>query len=477
MLVNQDDPQQTVQIFIDLIQRHEQSFYYFVHKVHSKGEGLFSGLMHWIELFLDIVREGLGEPISLEFILPHTGDERRDTMKEIDEVALHHYKQKIAYESKLRRRFGRAGGADIGGDDENAREIVGGLVRDVSLGDFMKGGMLDVAAEEEESSDDSEESSSDYESDADDGETVSEESSENSSRPPAQLRRSPSIPTLPNAIPRRAQESFPPSQPSKLAVPPPAKSPSLSPSRAPSVASPSSTGTRLRKLSLTLRKSRSMTFGAARPSSSNNAESPPPPVPPVPPLSQPVAQSRSAAPPTASRSKQLPSLPPQPQSSLVTSSASPSRRPAPNARASEKKRYPSQNLPQAPKPKRQSKPASGALKPPELKKIAELLPIFVEMVCVNFSPVARGSANGFSRACFVDAPLATSTGTTRGTVRPEFQPSIDGELSSFVSIVYSLGTTENFCVFSLLRTLHAQRKNGVYWCSLGICITSDNKYS
>jgi hypothetical protein len=376
MLVSQDDPQQTVQIFIDLIQRHEQSFYYFVHKVHSKGEGLFSGLMHWIELFLNIVREGLGEPISLEFILPHTGDERKDVIKEIDEVALHHYKLKIAHESKLRRRFGRAGGADIGGDDENAREIAGGLVRDVSVGDFMKGGMLDVAAEEEESCDDSEEFSSDYESDADDSETGSEESSESSSRPPAQLRRSPSTPALPKATPRRAPESFPPSQPSKLAVPPPAESPSPQrPTRAPSVASPSSTGTRLRKLSLTLRKSRSMTFGASRSSSSNNAEAPPPPVPPVPSLSQSVAQSRSAATPTASRSKQS-------QSSLAPS-ALPSRRPVPNAHAHARgsgKRYPSQqNLPQA--PKRKSKPAPETLKPPELKKIAELLPIFVEMVC------------------------------------------------------------------------------------------------
>lgn len=388
--LSQDDPQQTVQIFIDLIQRHEQSFYYFVHKVHSKGEGLFSGLMHWIELFLDMVREGLGEPISLEFILPHTGDERRDTMKEIDEIALHHYKLKIAHESKLRRRFGRAGGADISGDDENTREIVGGLVRDVSLGDFMKGGMLDVAAEEEESSDDSEESSSDYESDADDGETASEESSESSSRTPSQLHASPSTPTLPKVTP---QESFPPSQPSKFAVPPPAKSPMPTPSpspspspqppaRAPSVASPSSTGTRLRRLSLTLRKSRSMTFGATRPSSSNNAEAPPPPVPPVPSLPPSVAQSRSAALLTASRSK-------QPQSSSA-SSASPSRRPAPNAhahaRASEK-RYPSQKLPQA--PKRKSKSAPQAPKPPELKKIAELLPIFVEMMRPSLRPRER----------------------------------------------------------------------------------------
>ena len=400
MLVSQDDPQQTVQIFIDLVQRHEQSFYYFVHKVHSKGEGLFTGLMRWVELFLDIVREGLGEPISLEFILPHTGDERKDTIKEIDEVALHHYKLKIAYESKVRRRFGRAGGAGTDGDDENAREIMGGLVGDANLGDLMKGGMLDVAAEEEESSDDSEEFSSDYESDTDDGETGSEESCESSSRPPAQLRTSPSTPSLPNATPRRAPESFPPSQPSKLAVPLPAKSTSPSPSsqhlaRAPSEASPSSTGSRLRKLSLTLRKSRSMTFGATRTSQSNNAEAPPPPpVPPVPSLSQSVAQSRSAAPLTGSRSKQLPVLPNAQSSSA---SASPSRRqvrptptpphpPNAHARASQK-RYPSQNLPQAPKPKRQSKPAPGGLKPPELKKIAELLPIFVEMVCRNFSPL------------------------------------------------------------------------------------------
>jgi hypothetical protein len=353
-----------------------------VHKVHSKGEGLFSGLMRWIELFLDIVREGLGEPISLEFILPHTGDERRDLMKEIDEVALHHYKQKIAYESKLRRRFGRAG-ADIGGDDENSREIVGGLVRDVSLGDFMSGGMLDVAAEEEESSNGSEESSSDYESDEDDGETGSEGSSETS---PAQTRTSPSTPSLPKATSRHAQESFPPSQPSKLAVPPPAESPSPSPqrpARTPSVASPPSTGTRLRKLSLTLRKSRSMTFSGTRPSPSNNAEAPPPPVPSLP---QSVAQSRSAAPLTASRSKQQPALPHHTQSS----SASPSGRPGSNARTSSERRHP-QNLPQA--PKKQSKSAPSVPKAPELKKIAELLPIFVEMVCRSFSPVVGGCAD------------------------------------------------------------------------------------
>jgi hypothetical protein len=396
MLVSQDDPQQTVQIFIDLIQRHEQSFYYFVHKVHSKGEGLFTGLMRWIELFLDVVREGLGETISLEFILPHTGDERRDIIKEIDAVAIHHYKLKVAYESRLRRRFGRAGGADIGGDDENAREIVGGLVRDVSVGDLMKGGVLDMAAEEEENSDDSYQSSSEYETDSDDGETGSEENSEKTPLPPgAQLHASPSTPSLPKSVPRRSQEEpFPPSQQSKLTAPSTAKSPSppappVTP-RTPSVASPpSSTGTRLRKLSLTLRKSRSMTFDATRPSPANKAEA----APPVPSLPQSVAQARSVA---AGRSKELPMLPPLQTSSPSAAAhapAPPARHPArasvstaapphpPNSHTPQK-RYPSQKLPQVP-PKRQG---HGALKAPELKKITELLPIFVEMVRENVHP-------------------------------------------------------------------------------------------
>lgn len=69
-IVSQEDPQRTVQTFIDLVQRHEQSFYTFVHNVHSKGKGLFDSLMSWLELFLNYARSGLPSPIDLEFILP-----------------------------------------------------------------------------------------------------------------------------------------------------------------------------------------------------------------------------------------------------------------------------------------------------------------------------------------------------------------------------------------------------------------------
>ncbi|KAI9467206.1 hypothetical protein BJY52DRAFT_1142394 [Lactarius psammicola] len=378
--LSQEDPQQTVQIFIDLIQRHEQSFYYFVHKVHSKGEGLFSGLMRWTERFLDVVRNGIGEPISLEFILPHAGEEHRAIMKEIDEVALYHYKLKVQHESKVRRRFGRAGGADVAGEDPAMQDVVNGFMHDVSFGDLMREDAMDMAAEEEDS-DDSEESSGEYESVTGDSETGSEESGR--SLPPiARLRVSPSTPSIQGPSHRPVQQPFPSSPPSKPTLPPHTES--SAPSRVPSVASPSPPGSRLRKLSQSLRKSRSMTFGSVRPPLSNSAEAPPLPPPPIPPLPLSVGHSRSAAPLTG-RSKPLPPQPSSPSSSRASSS-----RQAPPPMPHEvlvQKRYPAgQNLPQTPTRPKKKQAASEGLKPPELKKIPELLPIFVEMMRPSLFP-------------------------------------------------------------------------------------------
>jgi hypothetical protein len=52
------DPNQTVQAFIDLCQRHEHNFYKFVHEVHLHDNGLFEKLMGWIEDILQFLREG-----------------------------------------------------------------------------------------------------------------------------------------------------------------------------------------------------------------------------------------------------------------------------------------------------------------------------------------------------------------------------------------------------------------------------------
>ncbi|EIN10638.1 hypothetical protein PUNSTDRAFT_142609 [Punctularia strigosozonata HHB-11173 SS5] len=184
----QDDPQRTVRIFVDLIERHEQSFYSFVHRVHSKGEALFESLMHWIELFLTLVREGIGStvidgPVSLEFLLPHAGQERREILHEVDAVALYHYKLKVAYEEKIRRRFGRSQQqSEADAQDEAAQALVNGVVDELSFGELTHGETEDLAAEETDESDEeyssSEESSDEYDTASED------ESTEHGSPPP-----------------------------------------------------------------------------------------------------------------------------------------------------------------------------------------------------------------------------------------------------------------------------------------------------
>ena len=378
--VSQEDPRQTVQTFIDLIQRHEQSFYYFVHKVHSKGEGLFSGLMHWTERFLDVIRNGIGEPISLEFILPHSGEERQAIIKEIDEVALYHYKLKVQHESKIRRRFGRAGGTDGAGDDPAEQEIVNGFMHDMSFGDLMQEDAMDMAAEGEESDFSDDESSGSYETDS---ETASEESGR--SPPPVPVARPHMSTSTPPVVqdhpPSRhsSEQPFPSSkqqQQQQQPLPLPPYTDPSTPPRAPSVvvATP---GSRIRRLSQSLRKSRSMTFGTARPSPEASS------LPPVPPLPLSVAQSRSAA-SIAARSKPIPPLPSSPSSSRGASSS----RTVPHEAPAHKRHPTGQSLPQTPARAKKKQVAAGeGLKPPELKKMLELLPIFIEMVRCLFLTV------------------------------------------------------------------------------------------
>ena len=52
------DPNQTVQMFIDLCGRHQHNFYKFIHEVHIHDNGLFSALMGWSEGILEFLRHG-----------------------------------------------------------------------------------------------------------------------------------------------------------------------------------------------------------------------------------------------------------------------------------------------------------------------------------------------------------------------------------------------------------------------------------
>lgn len=190
------DPTQTVQVFIDLVERHEGRFYNFVHQVHSKGSGLFDGLMHWIELFINFVRGndrsanddgaltavvnqpgrmgGIGD-VDLEISMPAGGEERKKALEEIDSLVLYAYRLKFLRELKLRRKLadrevagvaGKLLGVDkkrrldgIGNDDDDTA-FLGAMVDNLGVGDIFTGEVADAEAEEsedEETSDEDEE--------------------------------------------------------------------------------------------------------------------------------------------------------------------------------------------------------------------------------------------------------------------------------------------------------------------------------
>ena len=335
LTVSQQDPDNTVKMFIDLVQRHEHSFYNFVHKVHSKGAGLFDNLMRWVELFLTVVREGIGKPISLEYLLPHTGQERLDILKEVDAVALYHYRLKVAYESKVRKRFGRGtAGVGVNGratvtadeDDEATQTLVDGAVKNFSFGDLMQGDAEDLVAEESES-EESEETETETETEADSYETAGSgdrSAMQTPLRSPATTRIPATAPLVTEQVPR---SSFGLSSPN------------------------SGDALRQRKRSLSLRSSRSTDSGKAR----NSVIDVVPPVPSLPP----------------SASRPVPLL----------QSAPPSRVAAPSRRKTMEDLKRTTTSVSLPRKSRKSKKKHGPdIKPPDLKVIPDLLPLFTEVV-------------------------------------------------------------------------------------------------
>jgi hypothetical protein len=363
--VCQEDPHQTVQAFIDLIQRHEQMFYSFVHKVHSRGDGLFDKLMKWIELILTVMRDGIGGKTNLEFLLPHTGKERQDILKEIDEVATYHYKIKVAHEDKVRRRFGRTrGNNDADAEDEATAMLVQGVVNDLSFGELIQGDADEFAAE---ASSEEDEYSSEYET-GEDTDGSDEETSEEDSPPhprTANPTRSQSFGHSLHA-PKRPHASV-------LASPPVSKG-SLDLSHANRSKGPAS-----------LRPSRSLNFHSG-PGRSNTVPTPPVPTPQIPqkylnpPPPQRLSISRS---PTSGNSA----------SPMRQSMSAAAESPASADGPSRDKRLPS------PSEKRKKK-VIEEIKPPELKHIPQLLPVFVAMVSVRPPP----NNNQPSSLVAVDSP-------------------------------------------------------------------------
>jgi hypothetical protein len=306
--------------------------------------------MKWVELFLTVVREGLKEPISLEYLLPHSGKERDEIMAEVDKVALYHYKLKVLYEDKLRRRFGRANGqpqADV--DDEATQALVDGFVGEMNLGELVTDDvdMATEATDEEESS--SEESSSSEFTGSEDESDESQHGSTMNGRPMQVSPRllSPSQSTSNNST----NSKFHPRSTPQVPLPSPI------PARPqPAV---------LRKKSFSLKKSKSMNFSMTNLSFSRHNDDAPP-VPPLPrsrTLYPPVPSSKPLPHPTPQDAMDGPPPPPPKDAPLVQQQQQQQQQPLQN------------NKPLKKKPKK--KPL---LNPPNLEHIPKLLPVFAEIV-------------------------------------------------------------------------------------------------
>lgn len=115
------DPNQTVQAFIDLCQRHEHNFYKFVHEVHTHDNGLFTQLMGWIEGILEFLRHGpkngtLDINALFEGGISMGSLDKDKATSEINQLIAWQESRKKWHQDKTRQKMAAEGGGDgIGG--------------------------------------------------------------------------------------------------------------------------------------------------------------------------------------------------------------------------------------------------------------------------------------------------------------------------------------------------------------------------
>ncbi|KAL4897636.1 hypothetical protein BDV59DRAFT_47688 [Aspergillus ambiguus] len=108
------DPNQTVQAFIDLCERHQANFYKFVHEVHLHDNGLFGSLMAWIEDILNFLRRGpQGGALDMNALLHGAKDvgqiDKEKALEEINALIQWHEDRKRWHLNKTRQKMAAEG--------------------------------------------------------------------------------------------------------------------------------------------------------------------------------------------------------------------------------------------------------------------------------------------------------------------------------------------------------------------------------
>ncbi|KAG1079689.1 hypothetical protein G6F42_023652 [Rhizopus arrhizus] len=102
------DVANTIQLFIDLVQRHEQHFYEFVHNVHSQeASKVFDELIQYLDKLFTFVAQGIPGKIdiwhSVEKVI--TKEELPALEQEIDAICQYRYQQKMYHFERQRRKL------------------------------------------------------------------------------------------------------------------------------------------------------------------------------------------------------------------------------------------------------------------------------------------------------------------------------------------------------------------------------------
>ncbi|KAF9736012.1 hypothetical protein PMIN03_003176 [Paraphaeosphaeria minitans] len=112
------DPNQTVQMFIDLCARHEDNFYKFVHEVHLHDNGLFEQLMGWLEGILEFLRHGPrgGGKLDMNALFQGCMDsgtiDKVKAIKEINNLIKWQTARKKWHQDKTRQKMASGGGEE-----------------------------------------------------------------------------------------------------------------------------------------------------------------------------------------------------------------------------------------------------------------------------------------------------------------------------------------------------------------------------
>ncbi|CAO0792839.1 unnamed protein product [Mucor circinelloides] len=104
-----EDVTNTAQPFIDLVQRHEDEFYQFVHNVHAQDQSkLFDNLLGYVDKLFSFISNGIPTKIDLDQIVAQAGispAEYPALKNEIDQLCVYHRKRKERHLERKRQKL------------------------------------------------------------------------------------------------------------------------------------------------------------------------------------------------------------------------------------------------------------------------------------------------------------------------------------------------------------------------------------